>query len=233
MSPLARIMIDNDVGLSEAVEALKTALVSKAEEKFPDATNSQISLVTGVHRKDIKRLNSDAPRPAKASAAARVLSLWQSDPDFLQDGAPAPLTRTGPNGFDALVKRAKVDAAPATVLSMLKASGNVDVDGAFVSFVSATMVPKEHSERLKAAALTLAPHMETVAANLAGQSSQWDQALRYSHLSPEAAEKLESEAADMALDMLRKLNKLALELQTDSAGNTLFVAGTFTHISEQ
>lgn len=233
LQPLARIMIDNGVGLGDAVEMLKSAMVAKATEKFPEASASQLSLTTGVHRKDIKRLASETPSRPNATAAARVLSIWQTDADFSKDGAPKILERRGNTGFDALVKRAKVDAAPATMLSVLIASGNVSVEGTRVAFQNAAMVPKEHGDRLKTAELTLRPHMETVAANLAGERAQWDQALRYSHLSKEAAQQLETEAAEMALEMLRKLNTLAQNLQANDEGNTLFVAGTFTHKSEQ
>lgn len=231
--PLARMMIDHGVNLPDAVELLKVALVQAAEDKHPDGSASKISLLTGVHRKDIRRLSADTPKPDRSSAAARVLTLWTTDPDFQTDGAPAALPRTGATGFDALVKRARVDAAPATMLALLTASGNVrDVDGQ-IHFLSAALVPDGQDEKLRAALATLLPHLETVASNLAGQTGQWDQALRYSHLTPDAARTLEQEASKMALDMLTRLNRMAQDLQAETQGDTLFVAGTFTHRSMQ
>ncbi|MCT4553205.1 MAG: DUF6502 family protein [Pelagimonas sp.] len=233
IAPLARLMIDNGIALGDGVELLKTALLNEALAQDPKASASQISLMTGLHRKDIRRLDGATPSTGKGSAAARVLSIWQHDPDFQQGGAPADLPRAGAAGFDALVKRAKVDAAPATLLTLLIEAGNVQVAEGIVRFVSADLVPADHGERLLAARATLRPHLDTVVGNLRGERTQLDQALRYSHLSAEAAATLEAEARDLAREMLRSLNRRAHDLQQAEEGSTLFVAGAFTHVSEQ
>lgn len=229
LQPVARLMINSDIGLAGAVELLKSALVKEAYAQAPEASVSHLSLMTGVHRKDIKRLETSTPNPSKATAAARVLTLWQSEPDYLEDGLPRALRRSGDFGFDALVSLAKVDAAPATVLSSLVASGNVADEEGLVRFVAASMVPNDRGEKLQAAAATLVPHLDTTVGNLIGQEEHLDQALRYSHLSEDAAKELETEASRMALEMLQILNKKAIALQNDSEGSTLFVAGAYTN----
>lgn len=227
LRPIARLLIDSDIGLARAVEVMKAALVAEAYDQAPDVSVSQISLMTGVHRKDIKRLEQGDPTPGKASAAARVLTLWQTEPGYAENGRPRPLTRHGPGGFDALVALAKVDAAPATVLSLLIASGNVVEDGEDIRFVTASMVPQDRDEKMRAALATLVPHLDTTIGNLIGKTEHWDQALRYSHLSRAAADTLEADAARMALDMLQTLNEKANALQQQEEGDTLFVAGTY------
>lgn len=229
LRPLAKLMIDNDVGLSQAVELLKTALVAEAYAHAPEASVSHVSLMTGVHRKDIKRLETADHLPGKASAAARVLTLWQNDPNYVQDGQPRVLSRHGTDGFDALVGLAKVDAAPATVLSVLLTSGNVVEEDDLIRFVSAAMVPSDRQERMRAAVATLVPHLDTAIGNLTGQPAQWDQALRYSHLTQNAADELEADATRMALDMLQTLNRKANALQQTAEGQTRFVAGIYVN----
>lgn len=222
-APLARLMVSQGVPLGDGVELLKSALIEAAQARAPGASASQHSLMTGVHRKDIKRLSQAGPQMQTLSAAARVLGLWQSDPDL-----PEGLSRAE---FDALVKRAKVDAAPATVLTLLEEAGNVVLADGHIRFVSAALVPAGMADRLAAASATLGPHLETTIGNLDGARPQWDQALRYSHLSAAAARELEVEAARLAREMLETLNARARDLQGGAEGDTLFVAGTFTHVT--
>lgn len=229
LQPIARLMIDSDIGLPGAVELLKSALVAEVYANAPDVSASHVSLVTGVHRKDIKRLEGATQLPNKASAGARVLTLWQNDPAYLEDGQPRLLARQGDAGFDALVGQAKVDAAPATVLSVLLTSGNVTEKDGLIRFETASMVPHDRDEKMRAAIATLVPHLDTTVGNLTDETQQWDQALRYSHLSQDAADELEQDATRMALDMLQALNKKANALQQKEPGETLFVAGTYVN----
>ncbi len=229
LRPVAQLMIDGDIGLAGAVELLKSTLVDVAYAQSPDVSVSQISLMTGVHRKDVKRLEAGHPAPPKTSAAARVLTLWQNEPDYLEGGQPRVLTRDGDAGFDALVSLAKVDAAPATVLSLLIASGNAVEQDGLIRFVTASMVPNDRAEKMGAAIATLVPHLDTTIGNLIGHTEHWDQALRYSHLTEKAALELEADATRMALEMLEALNKKAHALQQTEEGKTLFVAGTYVN----
>ena len=201
-TPLARMMIDAGISLPDGVELLKVALLESASQAHPEASASHLSLITGVHRKDIKRLEHDDPMPTRSTSAARVLALWQSESDFMEKGQPRPLKRDGDTGFDALVARAKIDAAPATMLSVLLESGNIIETDGIIQFVSATVVPEDRDEKLKVAVATLKPHLDTTVGNVLGDRSQWDQALRYSHLSEDAAKKLEKQASELFLEML-------------------------------
>ncbi len=233
MAPLARLMIENNVMLKDVVSILKVSLVEAALAKYPDASASHLSLMTGVHRKDAKFFETATGLPKRSSAGARVLTLWSNAPEFTENGAPRSLTRAGDFGFDTLVRMAKVDAAPATILSLLIASGNVQEIEGEIHLVSAALVPNDYSEKLGAAVATLVPHLEVTLGNVLGDQPQWDQALRYSHLSEAAAKALEDRAAKLSLDMLQKLNAEALELQDEEEGETLFVAGTFIQTKAQ
>lgn len=233
LQPLAGLMIALGLPLRDGVELLKLALVRAAQEQNPEASASHISLITGVHRKDLKRFEQQRAAPSKQTiAAARVLSLWQNDPDFRKDGAPRDLARAGDLGFDALVKRARVDAAPATLLSVLVAAGTVDHRHDVIRFKSAALIPDGQEEKLQSAVATLVPHLRTAIGNVTGEAPQWDQVLRYSHLSEEAARQLESEAAKLSLELLKKLNKMAFDLQKAEEGEHFFAAGSYTRVED-
>ena len=232
LAPLARLMVHYDINLPTAVELLKSALVQEAFAKDPEATVSHVSLITGVHRKDIKRLEKETVAPSRNSVAARVLGMWNADPAFQSQGQPRVLQRHGEGGFDALVRKAKVDAAPATLLSLLVEAGSVTEKDGDLTLVAGTLVPVDRREKLRAAAATLGPHLDTTIGNLTEEAPQFDQALRYSHLSQSAAEQLEKEAARLATDMLQTLNRMANSLQSEEEGQALFVAGAFIHSKE-
>lgn len=232
IAPIAEIMLQNGVALNDAIEILKTALVEAALKEDPGASASHVSLRTGVHRKDIKRIERRDPSPEKAIAAARVLTRWQSDPAFSDGGAARSLVREGDGGFDALVKAAKIDAAPATVLSLLIAAGNVREDDGRLHFVHAAVVPVDRAEKLRAAVATLGPHLATTVGNLSVEGPQLDQAVRYSHLTDDALATLQDEGARLAKEMLRTMNEKAHHLQMEEEGSNLFVLGAYMHIKE-
>ena len=61
-------------------------------------TDSRITLLTGVHRKDVKRLR-DEPHvalraPRVASLSSQLIARWTTLPEYLDEqGAPRPLPR--------------------------------------------------------------------------------------------------------------------------------------------
>jgi hypothetical protein len=81
---------------------LKEVFVDIAEQEFPVAgreqTDSRISLLTGVHRKDVRRLrdeqHADDEPPKTVSLAAEVVARWIGAPEFLDSlGKPKALPR--------------------------------------------------------------------------------------------------------------------------------------------
>ena len=62
LQPLARLLVSQGVSYGQVGEMLKTAMVRAAFERAkhgptqPGTTASTVSVATGIHRKDIKRL---------------------------------------------------------------------------------------------------------------------------------------------------------------------------------
>lgn len=141
--PVARLMIDHGVTLSAAVELLKHALVEEAIHSFPrdgaGSSDARVTLLTGVHRKDVRRLREAAPAAEAATlrtpATALVVARWISDPRFLQaDRQPLPLARTAGKGaadavtFPDLVQAVSRDHSPRAMLDELLRLGIASVD---------------------------------------------------------------------------------------------------------
>ncbi len=123
------------------MELLKEAYVDVALNEFPvngkKQTDSRVSLLTGVHRKDVKRLRE---RPTEKMAAPRSIGLgaqivarWLGSKDTTdRKGHPLPLprkaeSRNGPS-FDSLVSGVSKDVRPRAVLDEWLRLGVAHVD---------------------------------------------------------------------------------------------------------
>jgi hypothetical protein len=79
---LVRLLIAKGVGLPGMIELLKDVYVSVAIHDVDSGakapTDSRVSVMTGVHRKDVKRLRSaafeDVPAPRSIGIGAQVVS---------------------------------------------------------------------------------------------------------------------------------------------------------------
>jgi hypothetical protein len=232
---LSEALIVRGVSLGQAYEALKGAMVRSAERtEGADASDSRISLVTGLHRKDVKRLREAMPQPKRTAigAVAQVLAHWRGEPDLAGPDGGRPLTRAE---FDALVRSARIDMAPGTVLAALQDHGAVTTDdaGLLVPLTTAALPRAGSDEMVAAFGATLAPHLDAAVHNLTATEGtrHYDRALRYSHLSPESVAELDAAARKAAQEMLVALDRKAHELQKrdrDLPGATgRFVLGAF------
>src|SRR5262245_38810287 len=90
-------------------------------------TDSQVSLMTGVHRKDVRRLRVALPYeetfPAAASRGAALALRWISQPGYQDaEGSPLALPRSagpGEPSFDALAESVSKDVRPRALLDEL------------------------------------------------------------------------------------------------------------------
>lgn len=241
--PLARAMLANGVTVGSATEALKQALLTAAEyDVDTPLSDSRISLLTGLHRKDVKRLRdspSSSPQKRKSSAAAQVISHWATSPDYQDaDGAPRVLHRRSDGdhpGFDDLIRRAQIDMAPGTVLSTLIDQGIVaeTPEGSYHLLTHAFLPAAGTEEQVAAFQATLSAHLEAATQNLIaieGQNRNFDRAVRYSHLSDASIIKLEAFASAKAQKVLQAVNAEARALQDadqDKHHKGRFVLGSY------
>jgi hypothetical protein len=232
LRPLVRVLIACGVTLPALVAALKECFVDVAARDFRlggrEPSDSRVSLVTGVHRKDVRAIRErshpvSVPRPG--GLAATVVGRWLGRPDHLDaEGHPRPLPRPA---FDALVAGVSKDVRPRTVLDELLRLGLVEVgeDGAAVRLLADAFVPARGGEELLAFfERNLHDHLAAAAGNLLAGPDEprfLERAVYYNNLRPADVDRLEAEARTLALAALRHLNGLALEMQQaarDDAG---------------
>ena len=96
---------------------------AKNLESKQKATVSQLSIATGLNRREVTRIykESDTKAP-RVGVTARVISRWQTDKDYTsKNRKPKQLTFDGPQSeFYKLVAEVNRDVHPATVLAELQ-----------------------------------------------------------------------------------------------------------------
>lgn len=184
LQPLARLMIDHGLQLPSMVELLKKALVDEAARAYGVAdkgsSDTRISLLTGVHRKDVKRLRSapqvDIDATPLVPLAATVVACWISEPRFLNaDQTARPLARTPGRGlpgepdFTSLVAEVSRDVGARAVLDELVRLGVVELrDDGFVVLKTNGFVPREGlKESFHFLAANVSEHLDAAVHNLA------------------------------------------------------------------
>lgn len=140
LRPLARMLLASGLTFREFNALARRVFVSVATDEFGRGgrpTNvSRVSLMTGIARKEVKKLRDelaehDAPAPAlrKTTEATRLLSAWHETPGY-QDagGAPLAIPREGPApSFAALHHEHGGDVPASTLEKDLVRTGAVGV----------------------------------------------------------------------------------------------------------
>ncbi|MCX9155371.1 DUF6502 family protein [Niveibacterium sp. 24ML] len=152
--PLARLLIANGVGYPQLAARLKGVFLDAARCELAAQggrqTDSALSLLSGVHRKDIRAAKAaeDGSFPRSGSAlsfAAEVFTRWLHDPALRgADGNPLELPRNGPApSFESLVAAMSTDVHARSVLDELLRLGVVRLAGEVVIPNRDGFIPRE------------------------------------------------------------------------------------------
>src|SRR6516165_1390108 len=99
LRPLVRLFIRCGISFPALCDLLRELYVNVAEYDFAlpgkEQTDSRVSLLTGIHRKEVRRLRgAGAPVsavPATLSRTSRIFARWLAAPEFTDsDGKPLP-----------------------------------------------------------------------------------------------------------------------------------------------
>jgi hypothetical protein len=208
MEPVVRWLLRSGVSYGTFADSLKPVFVAVAraelERSGARATHSALSVLSGVHRKDVRAL-ADAPsRPSPLRGvplASQVFTRWLTDPAFHgADGHPMPLPRGGAApSFESLARAVSTDVHPRTVLDELLRLGLVAVEQDVVSARAAGFVPAHGlADTTALFAANAADHIAAAVHNLTLDAPKFlEQSLYGSGLTQTSAEHL-GEAARRA-----------------------------------
>lgn len=228
LRPLVRLMILAGVPFPRLADLLRQLYVDVAARDLltePKArTDSRISLLTGVHRKELRRLRSLSPAelevPAGVALGNEVVGRWLGGAPWIDDeGHPNPLPRTAPPGlpsFDLLVESVTKDMRPRTILEAWLSQGLVSLrpDGFIVLDEEAFLPKPGQAEQLFYFARNLHDHIAAAVANIIAVDTApyFDRSVHYDGLSPEAATRLQAFSRTAAQRLLVQINREALRL---------------------
>lgn len=229
LRPLVKVMLSRGVTFTYASEMLKSLFVEVADRDFrldgKETTDSRVSLVSGVHRKEVSRLrgllgSGDEVVPEVVSLGAQVVAQWMGSPPYVDaSGQPRPLARFASEGaelsFEALVARVNRDIRPRVVLDEWLRLGVVDIDDAgHVRLHAGAFVPSKGFEEMSFYfGHNVHDHAAAAAHNLAGGEPPFmERSVHYDGLGADAVEQLARQAGTLGMDALVAVNKSALSL---------------------
>jgi hypothetical protein len=225
LRPLARLMVARGVTYPMLTELLKEVFIEAAAEDFSlsrrELTDSRISLLTGVHRKDVRRLRgatgTEARKAPGISMGAQVVALWLGSPQFLDSGGePLPLWRNASSGtpsFEELAACVSTDIRSRPMLDELLRLGMVRIDEEDRVVLEAhAFVPEQGlDEKLFYFHHNLHDHAAAAVDNVIGDAPPWlERSVHYDDLPADALPQLRALAEKTGMQAIYAVNRKAL-----------------------
>lgn len=230
MQPLVRLLVRNGVTYTVLAAALKRVFLDAARRELTmrgmPVTDSAVTLLCGVHRRDVRLLTRGAPEataalPLPLGLAAQVVGRWMSEPAFLQaDGRVRELPRSGePGSFEDLVAGISRDVRPRAVLDELLRLEVVAETQTGVALVRSGFAPRQgFQETADFLATNVHDHAAAAAANLQGDANFLEQAVFVDEITAESAEAVHAAARAAWREALKPvLNTANQRCQQDEA----------------
>ena len=237
LRPLIRLMLHYSVQYPYLANLLKLAYVEEAT-RMPvpgkEQTDSRISMLTGIHRLDVKRLRSelvtgrDAPPPS-VSLGAQAVMRWTTRPEYLDGkGRPLPLPRLASSGntasFESLVQSISKDIRPRVVLDEWLRLGIAEIDEQDrVVLATDAFVPSHGlDEKLFYLGKNVHDHLGACAHNLTqpDTSPLLERSVYFDRLSQESASILAAYARQLSSQASQAFAQKAMELQEKDSSNS-------------
>lgn len=229
LKPLVRLFIRKNVPLQVMIDLLKEIYVNIAEESLKaegiKATDSQISLMTGVHRRDVREYRDHTPDTSRelphVSMGAEVIAIWVGNPQFLgADNQPCPLPYANKDNpafsFTALAESVSTDVRPRAILDELRRQNIVRYDEVTdnVWLNTEAFVPQEGwAEKLYYFGRNGQDHLEAAVENILSQQPPFlDRSVYYGGLTKTSVEELQKISREHAMRSLRTVNRRAHDL---------------------
>ncbi|MAE93018.1 MAG: hypothetical protein CL910_00010 [Deltaproteobacteria bacterium] len=228
LRPLVRFLLDQGFTFPMLSRLLKEVYVEVADRELPlegrAQTTTRLSLLTGVHRKDVKRLKEQPvavdPSQAHAPLGALIAVRWTSEEAYLDEqGRPRSLLRRAPPGepsFEALVAEVSTDIRARAVLDEWLRLGvaRLDDQGRVHLQVDAFVPESGFDEKTWFFGRNTRDHLLAATHNLRGDTpSMPDRAVYYSGLSEASTEELAELAEKVGMEALQTLNRRARTLK--------------------
>ncbi|MGH7858756.1 MAG: DUF6502 family protein [Candidatus Binatia bacterium] len=202
--------------------------VAESESTVPGkaSTDSRISLLTGINRKEVHRLRSaghkEAPRSFSMNRAVNLISRWLSSRETTDHaGHPLPIPYQAERGpsFVGLARQVTGDLAPRVFLDVLVRSGAVEVrERNMVALVSESYVPGvDRAEGLQILAEDPPELVDTILRNVFSEESDrlLQRKIFYDNLGADALNRIRAEIRREGERFLRRVDRVLSRYDRD------------------
>lgn len=235
LMPLVRLMLARGIHYNVVAELLKGLFVEVADKEFKldtkRQTDSRVSLLTGVHRKDVKRLRRGPADPSRQaqppiSLGAQIVAAWNANPAYVDaEGEPKPLARFAQDGgelsFETLVRNISTDIHPRAVLDEWLQRGIAEINERNeVCLKTEAFIPEEgYAEKMFYLGHDLHDHAAASVNNVLGTGAPTlERCVHYDGLDADAVAKLKEFATRQGMRALRAVNTRAAEALAATLG---------------
>ena len=236
MRPMVRLMLRKGITYTYFADMLKGIFVEIADNEFKiddkPQSDSRISLLTGVHRKDVRRLRHQSlahgsDLPEAISLGAQLVGTWTSQPPFCKaDGEPVPLARLASAGgdasFESLVACVSKDIRARVVLDeWLRIGVAILDDQDLVHLCVNAFIPRGGFDE-KAAYFAHNVHDHACAAvhNLTSDGPAFfERSVHYDALTPASVVQLREQTSRKGMELLLALNQQAADFERSDAAS--------------
>ena len=183
LRPLIGVLLKLGFGHGAFAEVTRQAFVLEGFQHLrkggDKATASAVAALTGLSRKEVKRLSSISTDELTAAAmgrnrATRVLAGWTTDQRFSTGGIPKVLSLDSiEEGFQSLVEAYSGDITPIAMLAVLEQGGCIErVDGGVALIRNAYLPMTTTSDRLNILGTDVGELIHTIAHNIESETQE-------------------------------------------------------------
>lgn len=222
MSELVHWLVKSGIGYAEFSMALRSLFYNEAlkelEHLNQKKTDSSISLLSGLNRRDVSALRSENGGDHRLiqaytdtlpiSVPARVIALW------VHKALPNILAIAGEeNSFEYLVKQISTEKHPRSILSELKRIGLVSESNGTVILHQESFTPAPEQDTTKQIfAENMADHLAAGIHNLTEQNNRFlEQAIFANELTAQSVDHLRMKTSELWEELSKALLAEALE----------------------
>ena len=221
LRPLFRVLLRHSVSFRAFEEMAKRVYVDVAYQDFAipgkKPTASRVAVLSGLTRKELQHLrdtpaDDDADVADRYNRAARVLTGWARDADFLdREGRPRALAADGDGSFATLVRRYSGDMPARAVLDELLRVGAVRQreDGGLEPLAGAYVPQRSTVDKLGILGRDVADLIATIDHNLqhGADDPRFQRKVMYDAIPASALPAFRKLSAQQAQALLEKLDR--------------------------
>jgi Family of unknown function (DUF6502) len=254
LKPLVRLMLARGITYIQLTEWLKHIFIETAVKEFylPEKAinDSRISVITGVHRKDVKRLravilkNPTMAEPKNINLGSKIISTWLSNPLYMSDDKPKSIARLKKEGgnvsFEALAELVTKDVRARAALDELVRVGAVSIDADdMVTLITDAFIPaKGEDEKAYYMGLGVGDHAAAAVHNVLNcQPPSFDRVVHYNGLSAASIKNIEQLSRAQGSQLLQEINKQAEKLpaiaDTSDSKSKRFTLGVYFYSEDE